>query len=136
MHSSLAARTTADLLQVAILTYKARATSTSDYLSDLISARTSETRMLMRNASRSLLAVPSTRTAIASRAFSVRTSGLEQSTRIHAIVRDCFKTFRTRSKTFKFNKALISHKTSCKAPLNFRTLWRYNKMHIAYLLTY
>jgi len=87
----------------ATLTYKTRATSTLDYLSDLISARTLGTGMSLRSASRTLLIVPSTRTALASRDFNV-CAPMVWSTGIYAMF---FKTFRTGLETFLFEQHFL-----------------------------
>jgi len=55
-------------------------TSTHDYVTDIIPARTSGTRMSLRLASHTLLAIPSTRMALASRAFSVCTRPINRAT--------------------------------------------------------
>jgi len=91
--------------KLATLTYRTRATSTPDYLSDLISARTTGTRMSLRSASRTLLTVPSTRTTIACRAFSVCAPVVWNSLPESVQSCDCLQTFKTRLKTFLFNSA-------------------------------
>jgi hypothetical protein len=91
--------------KLATLAYKIRDTSTPDYLSDLIPARTTGTRMSLRSASRTLLTVPSTRTAMASRAFSVCAPVVWISLPESVQSCNCFKTFKTGRKTFVFNSA-------------------------------
>jgi len=76
------------------------AKSTPNDLSDLITARISVTRMSLQSASRTLLAVPTTRTALASQAFSVCIPVVWNNLREYVHSCDCFKTYNTRLNMF------------------------------------
>jgi len=85
------------------LEIKTRATSTLDYLSDLISARISGPRMLLRSASCTFIAIPSTRTELARWVFSMQAPVVWNSLQESMQSCDCFKTFKTRlNSVFKF----------------------------------
>ena len=91
--------------KLAVLTYKVRATSSPKYLDDLISNRVTGTRMSLRSASRALLTVPFTRTVCASRAFRVCAPIVWNRLPVDLQFCDCFKTFKSRLKTFLFRSA-------------------------------
>ena len=59
------------IYKLAILTFNVRLTATPDYLNSLISNRVTGTRMSLRSSTRSLMAVPRTKTVCASSSFSV-----------------------------------------------------------------
>jgi len=110
-YSSLAARQTADSLRVGYPdTQDTIGTSTPDYLKRCdLSSRTSGTRMSLRSASRTLLAVPSTRTASASRAFSVCAQpGFETVYRNPRSPATVSKTFKTIGRKHLYLTALLN----------------------------
>jgi hypothetical protein len=91
--------------KLAVLTFNVRHTATPDYLSSLISNRVTGTGMSLRSSSRSLMAVPRTKTVCASRSFSVCAPVVWNSLPPDIQSCSCFKTFKSKLKTFLFRRA-------------------------------
>ena len=91
--------------KLAVLTFNVRHTATPDYLSSLISNRVTGTRMSLRSSTRSLMTVPRTNTVCASRSFSVCAPVVWNSLPPDIQSCSCFKTFKSKLKTFLFRRA-------------------------------
>ena len=93
--------------KLAILTFNVRLTVTPHYLNNLISSRVTGTRMSLRSSTRSLISVP--RTHCVCKPFFQRlcSSRLEQSSPDIQLC-SCFKTLKSKLKTFLFRRAFDS----------------------------
>ena len=91
--------------KVVLLTYKVMVSKTPDYLSKLISERTSSASMSLRSSSRTLLRPKFTRTNYGDRAFSASAPAIWNELPADLNFSDSLNVFKKRLKTFLFNCA-------------------------------
>ena len=91
--------------KVVLLTYKVMVSKTPDYLSKLISERTSSASMSLRSSSRTLLRPKFTRTNYGDRAFSASAPAIWNELPADFNFSDSLNVFKKRLKTFLFNCA-------------------------------